>query len=186
MSNFAKNAQTDEMIADKEAASGAGFGTGLGYRYIWQFSWNLEFFAGIDLFWNPCSPERRRNFSNNSSETPPHYLNMPITVGLNLISPLEKNFSWYFNAGAGININKTTSTGWIDHETYFKTGFSPVISASAGITIFEHYIFGVTLETLTSFEVKLKNGYNDNLSIHPTSGLRRSMLIGTIHLGYTF
>ena len=186
LGKFAKNTQTEEMIENKEAASGAAFGTGIGYRYSWQFSWNLELFAGIDFFWNPCSAERKKNFSNNSNETPPQYLNIPITFGLNLISPLEENFCWYFNVGAGVNMNKTTSTGWIDHETYFKLGFSPVINASAGITIFKHYTFGFTVETLTSFEVKLKEGYTDELSIHPSNGLRRNMLIGTVHLGYTF
>ena len=182
---FAKSTQTQDMVEDGVAASGAFLGAGLGYRYLWQFSWNVEFFAAADLFWNPSSPEQKDNFYNWSNETAPHYFNLPITVGMNLNQPFEK-FTWYFNVAAGININQTTTTGWADNEAKFKLGFSAAVDASLGIVLSKHYDIGLSLISLTSYTVKLKDGYSDAYSINTTSGLKRNMLMGVLYIGYIF
>jgi len=124
----------------------AEFGAGLGFRYNYRFQktrleyTGLGIFASVDVMWNALNKTARKSYDSVSC-TKPHYINVPMIVGISYTSTFRSVANLYVEAGIGCDLFFKTTEGWSGNTTKYK--MSPQFAAEGGIGVIFAEVVGI-------------------------------------------
>lgn len=174
---FMLNAQSSQFNIGLVFPSGdfsdyAATGFNAGYRYYSPLSVsNLSLVYGIDVFFNDLSSDQKDYLENNNSSydiTFRKYLNVPVTIGLNYVFPVNENVGIFGEAGLGLNCSFMTNQVFKHNSSSYKEtikydpGFNLSYGLKGGLLIQEKFMISLGYNNFGSYKYKYKRTTSEN------------------------
>lgn len=137
---------TFQVMDRSQIAKGASAGLGATARFGLWFDvgvGELQPFAELSFMWNSSGPSIRKAYDNNADSlkaypTAPHYINLPIMLGLKYRYKLTADVQPFAELGIGYDILFITKNGYPSETFRYKTTGKLAWMAGVGTYLGEH------------------------------------------------
>lgn len=135
-----------EVMKRSDIGKGASAGLGATARFGLWFDvgvGELQPFAEISLLWNNSGPSIRKTYDNNADSlnqypTAPHYLNLPVMLGLKYRYKLMPDLQPFAELGIGYDFLFITKNGYPSSTFYYKPSGGLAWMVGLGTYLGEH------------------------------------------------